>query len=94
MGRRALERQPTTPEDIKRMCDIFADAMKVGAFGIATSTTAMHRSSDDRPVPTLGAAQGELAAFVEVLRREGRGVLQWRWIWPMPMMPRKTYLAR
>ncbi len=76
MGERGAAREPSTAEDRARMRAIVREAIGAGAFGFSTSRTIVHRSSDGHPTPSLGAAEGELAAIAEGLREAGGGVLQ------------------
>ena len=52
------------------------EAADAGALGFGTSRTINHRASDGIPVPTLTAAEDELAAIGAALGARGRGVLQ------------------
>ena len=56
MGERGAAREPSTGEDRARMRSIVEEAVRAGAFGFSTSRTIVHRSSDGRPTPSLGAA--------------------------------------
>ncbi|MGB5078850.1 MAG: amidohydrolase family protein [Sphingorhabdus sp.] len=76
MGERGANREPATADDISRMCALLEQALDVGALGIATSRSLFHRSSNGNPIPTYQAAQFELLAFAQVLRRKGKGVFQ------------------
>lgn len=76
MGRRGVERQTATPDDIAEMCRLLEGALDAGALGIATSRTIFHRSSDGRAIPTLDASDAELIALAKVLRAKGKGVFQ------------------
>lgn len=76
MGERGANREPATEADIAEMCRLLAEALDLGALGIATSRSLFHRSSDGRAIPTYDAAQAELLAFARVLREKGKGVFQ------------------
>jgi N-acyl-D-amino-acid deacylase len=76
MGERGANREPATPADIARMCELLGEALDAGAMGIATSRTLFHRSSDGKPIPTLDATEDELMALADTLRAKGRGVFQ------------------
>lgn len=76
MGERGANREPATEADIAKMCRLLAEALDLGALGIATSRSLFHRSSDGRAIPTYDAAQAELLAFARVLREKGKGVFQ------------------
>lgn len=76
MGQRGADRDPATPQDIARMCELLGQALDAGALGIATSRTIFHRSSDGTPIPTLEASDEELLAFARTLKEKGKGVFQ------------------
>jgi len=76
MGRRAVDREPATAGDCALMARLAGEAIEAGALGFATSRTINHRASDGVPVPTLTAAEEELAAIAGALGARGRGVLQ------------------
>ncbi len=76
MGERASEREAATAEDRAEMARLAKAAVAAGAFGFATSRTLNHKSSDGVLVPTLRAAEAELAEIGRALGDLGRGVLQ------------------
>jgi N-acyl-D-aspartate/D-glutamate deacylase len=76
MGQRACNCEFATAADIVQMARILRAAIEAGAFGLATSRTVFHRSSDGMPIPTLRAKYDELAALARVLNDAGRGVVQ------------------
>lgn len=76
MGERGAAREPSTGEDRERMRALVAEAIRAGAFGVTTSRTIVHRSSDGSPTPSLGAAEAELLAIADGLRDASAGVLQ------------------
>lgn len=79
MGERGANREPATEADIAEMCRLLAEALDLGALGIATSRSLFHRSSDGRAIPTYDAAQAELLAFARVLRERARAFSRlWR----------------
>ena len=76
MGQRAVEREPATAADCALMARLAGEAIDAGALGFGTSRTINHRASDGIPVPTLTAAEDELATIAAALGARGRGVLQ------------------
>lgn len=76
MGQRGADRETATPSEIARMAELLSEAMAAGAMGVSTSRTFFHRSSDGQSIPTLDAAEEELAALARALRACGRGVIQ------------------
>ena len=47
-----------------------------GAFGVGTSQTMFHKSSDGRLTPTLAATEDEYAGLAAALERAGAGLIQ------------------
>ena len=76
MGRRGVEREPATPEDNAAMAEIAAAGIRAGALGFSTSRTLNHKTLDGRPIPTLTAAEDELAAIGVAMGAVGAGWLQ------------------
>src|ERR1019366_4829762 len=56
-------------------------AVKAGAFGVGTSRTIFHRSSDGQSVPTLKASEEELTVLATAVAQAGHGVLQYAVDW-------------
>ena len=76
MGQRAVAREAANAGDCALMARLAGEAIDAGALGFGTSRTINHRASDGIPVPTLTAAEDELAAIGAALGVRGRGVLQ------------------
>ena len=76
MGRRGVDREPATDEDNKAMAALAAAGIGAGALGFSTSRTLNHRAVDGRPIPTLSAAEDELAAIGTAMSEAGAGWLQ------------------
>ena len=73
MGAEAATRAATDLE-IVRMQDVVRDAMAHGAVGFATSTSPAHNGEGGLPMPSRLATDAELAALVNAMGRDGRGV--------------------
>lgn len=78
MGARAVEEDllPTDAE-LRDMCANLEDALGGGALGFSTSRTASHPTPEGRPIPGSYARDAELFALADVVRRSGRGLVQW-----------------
>ena len=76
MGRRGIDNERATAEDISRMHGIVREAVRAGALGFSTSRTEMHNTLDGRPVPGTFAAREELFGIGAALREAGAGVFQ------------------
>ena len=86
MGARALALEPATADDIARMREITAAAVRAGAFGVSTSRTTSHRTLNGEFIPTLRAYEDELQGLAQGVRDGGRGLLEvvTEWIQPNP----------
>jgi N-acyl-D-aspartate/D-glutamate deacylase len=81
MGERAFDQEPATAEDLARMSVIVREAVQAGAFGLGTSRTIFHRSSDGQSVPSLRATEEELTALAVALKSAGPAILQYAVDW-------------
>ncbi len=76
MGARAVRREEATPDDIAAMAALMRDALDAGAIGFGTSRALQQRSSSGEPIPTVRAAEDELAGILGAMRSAGTGVFQ------------------
>jgi N-acyl-D-amino-acid deacylase len=76
MGQRGADLEPPTEEDLARMRQLTADAVRAGAIGVSTSRTLAHRFRDGRPAPSVGTEEAEVLALAKGLKDAGRGVFQ------------------
>ncbi len=76
MGERALRLENARPEDIARMRELAAEAIRAGAFGFSTSRTISHKTIKGDPTPTLLAQEEELTGIAMGLREAGHGFLE------------------
>lgn len=76
MGQRGADREPASADERARMTALAREAIAAGAFGVTTSRTFFHRSSDGKSTPSFEAAEDELMALADALKAEGRGVMQ------------------
>jgi len=67
--------QPTDAE-IRTMGELVGEALALGALGFSTSRTAVHRSSDGKPTPSLSAQPAELLGIARAMRGSGRGIFE------------------
>lgn len=81
MGERASNHEPATEADLALMAPLVREAVEAGAFGLGTSRTIFHRSSDGKSVPTLKAGEAELVALASAAAAGGRGILQYAVDW-------------
>ena len=76
MGERGADREPATEQDRAEMARLAAEGIKAGALGFSTSRTLNHKTLDGRSIPTLDAAEAELAAIAGALHDIGEGWMQ------------------
>ena len=76
MGKRAINHERATEEDMIQMRKISADAIKSGAFGFSTSRTISHKSCDGEFTPTLRAHESELVAIAKGLKDANGGFME------------------
>ncbi|HEY7578684.1 MAG TPA: amidohydrolase family protein [Acetobacteraceae bacterium] len=76
MGQRGADREPATEQDRAEMARLAAEGIKAGALGFSTSRTLNHKTLDGRAIPSLNAAETELAAIAGALRDIGKGWMQ------------------
>ena len=76
MGERGANREPATEDDRNRMAQLVAEGLRAGALGFATSRTIAHKTLAGEHIPTLRAAEAELAAIGQAMRGVGAGWMQ------------------
>ncbi|MCZ8382356.1 amidohydrolase family protein [Mycobacterium sp. CPCC 205372] len=76
MGRRGVEREPATQEDLAMMRKLAAEAVQVGALGFASSQLTLHKSESGQPIPSFGAAYAEFDAIARGVHDGGGGLIQ------------------
>ncbi len=76
MGERAAGREPPTADDLARMRELTAEAVRAGALGVSTSRNMLHRTKAGELAPSLFSEEDELVALGAGLKDTGRGVFQ------------------
>jgi N-acyl-D-aspartate/D-glutamate deacylase len=76
MGRRGVDREPATADDMAAMAALVAEGLEAGALGFSTSRSLFHRRPDGALTPTITAAEEELSAIARAMGRAGKGVIQ------------------
>jgi N-acyl-D-aspartate/D-glutamate deacylase len=84
MGDRALNLEDANQEDIQRMREITADAVRAGAFGFSTSRTIAHKTLAGDHTPTLRAQEAELTGIAMGLKDAGVGFIEMTSDWNTP----------
>ena len=77
MGDRGAANEPATPDDLAAMSRLVTEALQVGALGVSTSRTPIHRSKSGELVPGTTAGHDELFALGDAMAVAGHGVLQY-----------------
>ncbi|TFV59228.1 D-aminoacylase [Mycobacterium sp. PS03-16] len=76
MGRRGVDRDPATPEDLALMRKLAAEAIEAGALGFASSRFSIHKTESGRPIPSYDAGHDEIDAIARGVRDGGGGLIQ------------------
>ncbi|WP_099023658.1 N-acyl-D-amino-acid deacylase family protein [Mycolicibacterium palauense] len=76
MGRRGVEREPATAEDLAMMRKLAAEAVAVGALGFASSRLTLHKTESGLPIPSYDAAREEIEAIARGVEDAGGGLIQ------------------
>jgi len=84
MGDRALALEDANQEDIARMREITAEAVRAGAFGFSTSRTIAHKTLAGDATPTLRAQEAELMGIAMGLKDANGGFIEMTSDWNTP----------
>ncbi|MEH3139081.1 MAG: amidohydrolase family protein [Mycobacterium kyogaense] len=76
MGRRGVDREPATPEDLAMMRKLAAEAVQAGALGFASSRLTLHKSESGQPIPSYDAGYAEIEAIARGVEDAGGGLIQ------------------
>ncbi len=76
MGERGANREDATAADRAEMARLVAEGLRAGALGFATSRTIAHKTLAGDLIPTLRAAEAELAEIGQAMRGVGAGWMQ------------------
>jgi N-acyl-D-aspartate/D-glutamate deacylase len=76
MGRRGVDREPATAEDLALMRKLAAEAVEVGALGFASSRLTLHKSESGLPIPSFEAGRDEIEAIARGVKDAGGGLIQ------------------
>ncbi|ORW22889.1 amidohydrolase [Mycolicibacter nonchromogenicus] len=86
MGRRGVDREPATPEDLAQMRLLAQEAAEAGALGFSSSRLMTHRTRTGTRIPSYDAAYAEILAISRGLADGGGGLIQF-----VPDLPEGTY---
>ena len=84
MGDRAMALEDANQEDIARMREITADAIRAGAFGFSTSRTIAHKTLAGDHHPGLRAQENELMGIALGMKDAGAGFIEMTSDWNTP----------
>ncbi len=73
--REQAAKRAATDEEIARMRELVAEAMRVGALGFSTTRSNQHNGEGGIPMPSRLAEEKELLVLSSALKDAGRGVL-------------------
>jgi N-acyl-D-aspartate/D-glutamate deacylase len=75
MGEESMDRA-ATPAETVQIQSLLREAMEAGAFGWTTTTILQHVGYKGRPLACRQASREELAAYAQVLKQRGAGVIE------------------
>lgn len=75
MGDAGYERETPTEQEIRSMQILVDDAIRAGAMGFASSSSATHSGDGGRPVPSRLADLAEFESLLAPLRDQNKGVI-------------------
>ncbi len=84
MGDRAMNLEDANQEDIQRMRELAAEAVRAGAWGFSTSRTIAHKTLAGDNTPTLRAQESELLGIAMGLKDAGWGMIEMTSDWNTP----------
>ncbi|BBY27871.1 N-acyl-D-amino-acid deacylase family protein [Mycolicibacterium sediminis] len=76
MGRRGVDRELPTPDDLAMMRKLAAEAIRSGAVGFASSRLTLHKTSSGHPIPSYEAEYAEIEAIARGVDDAGGSLLQ------------------
>lgn len=76
MGRRGVDREPATDEDLAMMRKLAAEAVHAGALGFASSRFTLHKTESGQPIPSHNADYAEIEAIARGVQDGGGGLIQ------------------
>ena len=76
MGERGARREAPTADDLAKMRELTAEAIRAGALGVTTSRNILHRTRAGELAPSLESPEAELLALAAGLKDAGTGVYQ------------------
>ncbi|MGA9375092.1 MAG: amidohydrolase family protein [Mycobacterium sp.] len=76
MGRRGVDRELPTAEDLALMRKLAEEAIRAGAVGFASSRLALHKTAGGQPIPSYEAEYAEIEAIARGVDEGGGGLLQ------------------
>lgn len=76
MGRRGVDRELPTGEDLALMRKLAEEAIRAGALGFASSRLTLHKTAHGQPIPSYEAEYAEIEAIARGVDDAGGGLLQ------------------
>ena len=76
MGRRGVDRELPTHEDLAMMRKLAEEAVRAGAVGFASSRLTLHKTAGGQPIPSYEAQHAEIEAIARGVDDAGGGLLQ------------------
>lgn len=76
MGERGANQEPATADDLAKMRELAAEAVRAGALGFATSRLSIHKTADGGSIPSFETDINELSEICLGLADAGSGTFQ------------------
>lgn len=74
MGQRAIDREPATSADMKRMAELVKEGLLAGAFGFSTTRVIGHRTASGEQLPVTTASEDELMTIALAMKDLGKSL--------------------
>ncbi len=72
MGKRAIDREPSTRADMNQMAALVREGIEAGAFGFSTTRVLGHRTASGEQLPVTTASEDELMTIALAMKPLGR----------------------
>jgi N-acyl-D-aspartate/D-glutamate deacylase len=74
MGQRAIDREPATGNDMRRMAQLVLEGLVAGGFGFSTTRVLGHRTAGGQQLPVTTASEDELMTIALAMQTHGKAL--------------------
>ena len=74
MGQRAIDREPATGNDMRKMAQLVLEGLTAGAFGFSTTRVIGHRTASGQQLPVTTASEDELMTIALAMQTRGKSL--------------------